>query len=172
MADRLIGASIQHVELRDDGLLRIEFGFRGTDDGDGFMVVPSTFISFDDEICPAGVGADAVSERLANYDVPALVAEAKRMDECCGKTVCVAPTVHLLADLLAEADATLAAERAVRRQLAEALARVEPELVPHHDAAEKLSAKLGLGPLGKSDLIAVIRAALAASDALDSEPPA
>ena len=33
------GAEIQYVEQRDDGRLVLVFGYRGTDDGNGYLVV-------------------------------------------------------------------------------------------------------------------------------------
>lgn len=38
------GAEIQYVEQRDDGRLVLVFGYRGTDDGNGYLVVDPTDI--------------------------------------------------------------------------------------------------------------------------------
>ena len=43
--------------------------------------------------------------KLAHFNIPALIAEALTMDDCCDRNKCVAPTVHLLAVLLRESEA-------------------------------------------------------------------
>jgi len=50
------------------------------------------------------------------------------------------------------------------RELRELLARVEPELVPNYDEAERVARKFGLWP-SKTTLIVDIRAALARTEA-------
>jgi hypothetical protein len=49
LADRLTGAVIDSVEVSDDGLVKVTFRHRGTDDDSGHMVVGANSISFYDE---------------------------------------------------------------------------------------------------------------------------
>ena len=62
----------------------------------------------------------------------------------------------------AEAEARdAAALRAILRSSAQLLTRVEPELVPNHDAAEELAARFGLRRSAASHLVEDIREFLA-----------
>ncbi len=65
-----------------------------------------------------------MNDRLEHYDVPALCAEALLMPDVCPTTKCVAPTVHLLATLLQEAEAALARAEQERNVCKEQLAAV------------------------------------------------
>jgi hypothetical protein len=47
-AERVLGARIEHAELRTDGLLVVVFEHRGTDDDAGYMIVPPSFVHFND----------------------------------------------------------------------------------------------------------------------------
>jgi hypothetical protein len=54
VVDSVVGARIVHAEQRTDGLLVLVFEHRGTDDDAGYLIVPSTFVSFNDEGDPDG----------------------------------------------------------------------------------------------------------------------
>lgn len=47
IAERLLGARIDHVEVQE-GRLVVVFGHRGTDDDSGYMFVPPSFVAFTD----------------------------------------------------------------------------------------------------------------------------
>jgi hypothetical protein len=47
-AERVVGASIEHAEVRPDGLLVVVFSHRGTDDDGGYMIVPPSCVHFND----------------------------------------------------------------------------------------------------------------------------
>lgn len=47
-AYRILGARIEHAEARPDGLVVIVFAHHGTDDDSGYMIVPPTFVTFND----------------------------------------------------------------------------------------------------------------------------
>lgn len=47
-AHRVLGAHIEYAEARDDGLIVLVFAHRGTDDDSGYMIVPPSFVTFND----------------------------------------------------------------------------------------------------------------------------
>jgi hypothetical protein len=107
---------------------------------------------------------------LAHYDdVDALIDEALAMPDCCSRTTCVAPTVHLLATLLRESreqTSTPDAETALREALARAgvpleVLRAQIEIKPYAEMTSGFQDQI-------IEATEIVRAALRASS-VDAE---